>query len=141
MNILYPAGSKRDWFDRNPLNKILSAGWTLYSPHGLTSRASYTVPAGKRACILACSLLWYRNSAAAPVGAAENRLYINDGSNNFPIVINVAIDNTLSNIHSVNLTNIGWLTAGQICAIYTADGSTNGDIYYLGSFTYLEFDA
>jgi len=141
MNILYPAGAKREWFDRNIVIVMKESSLTGTAPHGSTERWRYTVPAGKRAFVAAANLLVTRITAAAPVGQVLAWFGIYDGAASFNLAFAELFNNAIGAQCNTVLPNFGWLTAGQQLYAYTNDLSTGGTTNIYQSAQIIAFDA
>lgn len=140
MRILYPAGTKREWIDRNPV--IWNYQWSgNVAPHAWTVRITYTVPTNKKAFMQFAMLYANRTAAAAPVGLTMVELDHNNGATTCVPVQNVFQDNTLNVPRALNYPFLVYLMAGHTLSIQTQDLSTGGTITYVTQFSVVEFDA
>ena len=140
MTILYPAGYRRDWIDRNAVSVCKAYENLGLAPHGMTLRWTYTVTAGKKAILTYLFASLTRMTVAAPVGQAI--VYISaiingTGINPFslPMMSNVVGENRQIVIPQCFLM----YGADQISA-YTFDTSTGGQCAYSVSAQFIEFD-
>lgn len=140
MNILYPAGVRREYFDRNPLVTNFYFELPNVAPHGNTNRLTYTVPANRRALICAAELDFFRGTAATTSGKVWEQLTIFDGSLIRGVIWITLFTNNIGDARQVVASNFGWLLAAQRVDINTQDASTGGVLDYRGSFQILEFD-
>lgn len=141
MNILYPAGAKREWFDRNPVvsSKMYQGG--AVAPHSTTQRWTYTVPAGKRVFINLLYIHMFRDGTPGTPSLASAWVAINDGVNTYECGSIKTVSGTLGYAEGLVVPGFGFLTAGQIIASNTYDNSTGGTFSYRLNMSYVEFDA
>lgn len=67
MNIQYPAGVKREWFDRNGLVVHQYYIGSSVAPHAQSNRFTYSVPSGRLCMVMGATLnLWRRTAATTP---------------------------------------------------------------------------
>jgi len=120
----------------NAVNNTINTG-----PHSVTSRSTYTVPAGKRALIVSVNAQAYRTSTPTTPGewgftgsikpsGGATAIYFRSLSSS-----NVAY----TSIAHVDVLNI-FLNAGDVIDIQTNDGSIGGTIRYNTGILYKEFD-
>jgi len=136
------ASSRPDYFDRNPLAKDLGYSAAGIGPHGSTTRATYTVPAGKKAYLEVIAAHIRRQTAAAPVGLVR-ALFIYTpfgGSSWYPTLITLATNGVSDAAHG-ELSGLGLLAAGDLIRLLTEDLSTGGTVEYQGIIKAVEFDA
>lgn len=141
MNILYPAGVKREWFDRNPNTIVQAYSAGGVAPHVPTSRVSYTVPAGRKAYIMVGFGKSYRDTAATVAGLVEVFFSLTLDTGAQQVMNSTWINNSLNIFQFLNLSNIGWLLPGNKAEIFTRDASTGGSCTFFASIAVLEFDA
>ncbi len=141
MNIQYPTGSMNQPLDRNPVMKFLEGAAVGVGPHTPTQRASYTVPAGKKAMLNALQLDVIRATAATtagPVSAYVNFLIGGGGNNSIgPTMYKNAIND--SDLMRLSIGVV--MSAGDALRVYTADGSTGGTVTYAWGAILTEYDA
>ncbi len=140
MNIQYPTGETRQFYDRNTLIRALAYQNSALAPHGITVRATYTVPAAKKAVITQIDFTWGRQTAAAPVGDVFLQATVTVNGVTAEIAGLYVRDNTLFNWKNQNVPAQIWLNAGDIINLSTFDGSTGGTGYYVLGLVYVEFD-
>ncbi len=139
MRLLYPAGVKREWFDRNPVVQDSNFNATV-APHVSTLRLSYTVPAGKKAFVQCAFISTTRMTVAAPVGEVDWQIRHYDGTNEAIISMIQNIDNTALKPYNQQVTFNVYMTAGQAIRFYSSDTSTGGTVSYNGQLSVVEFD-
>lgn len=125
-----------NWFDRNPSSASIQYVANGVAPHTDTVRASYTVPTGKKGFIEACMAKVLRETVAAPVGIAEAFIFV--GAR---LIEAATLGNVVGSSDSVALGQSGWLGAGSVVQLRTADVSTGGTVSYYVSAKVAEFNA
>lgn len=139
MRIIYPAGTKREWFDRNPIVADSNFSATI-APHVSTLRLSYTCPAGKKAFVQTAFVGMMRATVAAPVGEVDWLIQHYDGSQAAIVAMIQTFDNVVGNPHIERVSFNIYLTAGQAIRFYSSDTSTGGTVNYNGQLSVVEFD-
>lgn len=141
MTILYPAGYRRDWIDRNAVSVVKAYENLGVAPHGLTSRWVYTVTAGKKAILTYFFASITRMVAAAPVGQAIVYVsgFINGtGINPFSLPM---MFNTIGENRQIIIPQCFLMAGADTLTAYTFDTSTGGQCAYSISAQFIEFDA
>jgi hypothetical protein len=140
MNILYPAGTKREWVDRNPL--ITTQYYTVVGlgPHTLTNRGQYTVPTGRRAFVDNIFLYLHRNNVATTADVAYAGAVTYDNFQIVDIARAAQNQNVRGVVTTYNLNIALYLSAMQYVRMYTLDNSTGGSYDYYISLHIVEFD-
>lgn len=130
------------YYDRNPITTMVSINLAVVAPHVLTLRASYTVPANKKAWLDSVWLHIVRSNAAAPAGPAEIRC------NETTTVVGAQLatyvyhnNNTVGFDVTQNLANGGFLGTGDNIQVFTIDTSTGGSCDYDMAVKATQFDA
>ena len=134
--------SRPTYYDRNPVARQLnySAGGVV--PHGATQRATYTVPAGKRAFCDAFFTSVRRSGAAAPVGVAQvYAQYTPNGGTAGLMGMASLSTNNVNDTTSGSGTGMGIMYAGDVLGIFSSDTSTGGTVDYNIHYKITEFDA
>ncbi len=137
------AGSRQrpNWWDRNPIQQSCE-DTRVAAPHGATTRATYTVPAGKLAFLEACGVQIVRRTAASSVGRAECQLLqLNPDSSRGIALYAVLLNNDLGAHHEVDMGQAGIMLPGAQISIVTEDASTGGLLDYSAFAKLVEFDA
>jgi len=125
-----------------PGRKVISGKFVgLFAPHARTSRASYTVPANKRARYYSSHLSMYLESTA---GSHEN------AACSIELTIGAVGPTTMHevNLHGIAKDIIGvshnepdlMLEAGDKIELFTVDTNTDGTFMYGLHYFLLEFD-
>lgn len=127
-----------DWHDRNLSVTQIQYVANGVGPHGLTLRATYTCPSGRKASLVAASVIVLRVTAAAPVGIVD-AFVLPGGTARLPHAH--FLDNNVGAYYQNTIGFLGILSAGEIVRIYTADGSTGGTLDYRIDCLINEFDA
>jgi len=96
-------------------------------PHGLTQRASYTVPTGKMVRIDGASISIACIQTPGTPGLVK--AYINQSAANILYAL-WQYDGVYAAPLGVAIGSAGYLGSGQVISIYTADGSTGGAMAY-----------
>lgn len=133
------ASSKLAPVDRNPSYQGLA--WSSsggIAPHGPTTRATRTIPAGKKGFMMSAQAWITRLTAAAPVAKAQ--VWI-EGFAGTEIVAAQLDDNAVAAKHDQAIGQCTFLAEGAVVNIRSTDGSTGGTIEYNASCTLMEFDA
>ena len=142
MNILQPVSARADFYDRNPKTVTLSYVASGVAPHSATQRATYTVPAGRKARVTTAKIAHIRTTAATtagltqayavltPVTAAAGNLYLVQ-----------ALNGAVGAGDELNAQGQAVLLAGDTLALYTSDVSTGGAVNYDLYLHLTEFDA
>lgn len=139
MQFNYPGAARPDPWDRSPYRILPYYQADGIGPHAATTRASYSVPAGKKALVSAITLCFRRATAPAPAG----RFYIQCRIAGGDIIGQNASNDVAvqSNFNNLVIPCELYLSAGQAIAIVTGDASTGGTVDYFGSLILTEFDA
>ena len=129
-------------FDRNPVQTVKSYASFSLAPAALTSRWSYTVPAGKRAVMTSGNIFVQRNTVATSVGQNQYEIYV------APVGVGATAfmqfydsDNTLNRSLTLVISQGPLLNATDVVAAQTRDTSTGGSNNVSISATFTEFDA
>jgi hypothetical protein len=140
MNILYPAGIKRDPIDRNSVNVASYFQLNATAPHGFTDRVTYTVPLNKRFLLTSFTCGITRESVAAPVATVLIALTYDIGGGDVLFCELPLTSNTVG--ASIILPSIGGVSFAQavVLRVKTNDGSTGGTCSYWGNFIGFSFD-
>lgn len=141
MNVQYPAGVKRVWYDRNADSDDIAYQGANIAPHSATERASYTVPAGRIAFITFIS--WYAARFSAATTPALLGAYVTINRGGGDIVIGQSADN-LAAVNDTFFMHVGaqiLLKAGDVIKIKTFDISTGGTVNYNMNVCISAFDA
>lgn len=127
------------WYYRNPLAVVLAFSG-LYTPHGSTIRATYTVPAGRAVRLHGVATFIIRTAVAAPAGGAQT-LFTAVGVGNLLSTDLVSTLNTINDRVQRELDSGAWFGAGRVLQFTTTDGSTGGSMIMTGSAHATEYDA
>jgi hypothetical protein len=114
--------AKAAYYDRNPLDVSQHFGVSGLAPATLTTRATYTVPSGRKAFLAWVDLTIMRDAAAAPAG----RVMIDaDGPAAIGILC-LQLQNVVGVITSKTLYQGALSLAGSVHTLDTWDVSTGG---------------
>lgn len=128
------------YFDRNPQAEHLYYSDTGVSPHSLTVRATYTVPANKKAIVSEIYLAVMRYDVATTylVPAIFVRYTPSGGTARF-IASASRHDNKRWEWTKIHLTNVLIMEEGDKLELLTEDGSTGGTCQYHGNVCIYQF--
>lgn len=143
MRVYAPSSSRPSLEDRNPINTALAYSASGVAPHGVTVRATYTVPTGRKARVEDTEVFAFRDSVATTAGQqhAYFGLTPSGGSlTNFRRII------TLGNVVATTFDRANGysgmlLKAADAITITTSDASTAGSYTYDIGAKYTEGDA
>jgi hypothetical protein len=132
---------RQPWYDRNAEDVSIIFGTDGVAPHAQTTRASYTVPAGKRA-IVAAALASVQRATAPSSGLARLQADIIVVIPSIvALVVARLIDGTQGAHMDMVLATSTVLDAGAVVSIRTYDDNIGGTVDYLLSAQIVEFDA
>jgi len=125
------------------LNPIVIAKSVLnsYIPHASTTRQTYTVPANKRAILIAIDLGIERTVAATNAGvyAFTTRFTPNGGASQIMMTLAGGVITLGAHQEKTQYFNLPLVTGDNII-FQTSDGSTNGTVLFSGAITIYEYD-
>lgn len=127
------------YFDRNPSMRTI-AFQAAPGPHGVTQRAVYTVPAGKKAFVEVTFTETVRSSAAGVVGEYASQAQFLTPVTGL-ISRSVSYDNAPGATKSTSVASVGFMPAAGQVALYSYDGSSSGVVIFTGTVKLTEFDA
>jgi hypothetical protein len=134
--------ARPEWWDRNPITNSIQYVATGVAPHGATQRASYTVPAGKKAYVDMVLLTVRRDLAAGAAAlAAAYATYTPSGGTETRLFQQGDFQNTVNAGQQATITQFGFLGVGDAVKLYTLDASTGGTYTYLIGAKITEYDA
>jgi hypothetical protein len=130
------------WYDRNPSSKAQYFETGGISPHALTERWSYTVPAGKKAMVELLQVKVERRTAATTPGQAQAYVFITPYGGSTRYMLNAVIwTNGAGDKDVQTITGTLALYQGDVISGQTQDTSNGGTCYYFLSYKISEFDA
>ena len=140
MDIVNAASARADMYDRNAT--IVGLRYTaLLSPHGATVRATYTVPAGKKAYIGFCIAYIKRWTAAFPQGFPRASCYVELLAGGSMNLVESVSPMTAVDVDVNTFGNTGMFALpGDVITLLTEDNSTNGTVQYLLDAAIATFD-
>lgn len=139
MRILYPAGVRREWFDRNPVVANYAYGATV-APHVSTTRITVSGAAGKRNFLQSIYLFIQRNTVATAVGEASINVTLNDGAT-YAVLLNNVFNNNTAGAFSIAQLSFDWyFYAGQTVYVTSYDNSTGGSLNLTANLSVVTFD-
>lgn len=130
------------YFDgtRNPSEVLLTYDVVL-TPHGVTSRATYTVPAGRAAIWEMATTMLHRIAAATALGqCAAIWQYIRADATAINLVETRQQDNTVGAITRDNIPVRVYMGAGDKAQLITLDqGTGTSSVEFIGDAKLVEF--
>jgi hypothetical protein len=127
---------------RNPVSRALST-YTYVAPHASTERATYTVPAGRKAVVETLSAMLHRAAASTGTWQYFGNWQLTSAAGQQTFLLECRSSDTTAN--ATRIENIGLalvMQAGDRLAFLTADaGSSGGNVEYQGDAKLTEFDA
>ena len=142
MKIFSGQPARSSEYDRTPAVKAIFYQASGVAPHIATSRASYTVPAGRKARVTSYKLQTDRATAATTAGkVGVYALYTPSGQGALTVRLSYSLSNTVGFTDEINSPGFDILLPGDVLAIYTVDASTGGTMNYDLAVNILEFDA
>lgn len=142
MRLAHLQSSRPPWYDRNSVTYAFSGTALNAAPHGTTSRATYTVPANRKAMLEFTTNYIQRVTAAAPngtIGAFVNLLPATGGG--IFAMQNFLISNTVLQIVTENSEQQAVMIEGDYLSITDYDDSTGGTATIATSVKITEYDA
>jgi len=133
----FPGGPRLEWYDRNPISQSISYVAGNVAPHSATTRATYTVPTGKKALIGGTQNLIRRATVAGTVGEVLVE-FIMPG---LMVLIDIHENNTVGSQSKREISPNSLLLEGDLVQIETIDESTGGTMDYWLYMTVTEIDA
>jgi len=133
------AQARAAYHDRNTSDATVWTQQVAIGPHGVVSRYTYTVPAGRKALVASAYARWRRVTVAAPVGKIT--LFLNQGVGSG---MNADIHNLLNTVDAIeSISGPGGLFMGPASGVVcnTGDLGTGGTCDYSATHFITEFDA
>lgn len=137
MRVGFPGGPRLEWYDRNPQLTRLAYNVGAVAPHAATTRATYTVPSGKKAIVTTVSLQVLRESAAAPVGLSGCLFGQAGGTSGTAYMLK----NNVGDSQTLYLGTTALVAAGEDVTISSVDLSTGGTHRFSMFVSVVEFNA
>lgn len=141
MRIYLPTASTRSYYERNAVDKSINFQSPALAPHGVTTRANYTVPANRKALISNLYSRALRDTVAAPVGIVRVWFVKNIAGAAIYTIDSMSISNVLGLLWEHNVPMQYFLKAGDTVEFQTMDASTGGGVFYSVCAVITEFDA
>lgn len=131
--------ARPQWFDRNPLPASIGFHASAVAPHGNTVRATYTVPASRKAWIASIFFNVVRLTVAAPAGEVILQAEAPTAGTSAAIIVlgSNGVGDRASDGFGQSIT----LLATQIVRVITQDTSTGGTCRYDEDVQITEYDA
>jgi len=137
-----PAVARAAWYDRTAASKCDYYYGQGVSPHAVTTRLTYTVPAGKKAMVEVMQVRVRRASAATTVGLAGAYVMLTPSGGVIKEILDTGInDNTVNARDNNALGGTMVLCTGDQLDLKTYDLSTGGTCDYFVCYKLTEFDA
>lgn len=135
-----PTAARGAYHDRSAVNVTRSYNALNVAPHGLTVRASYTVPAYHIAMIDLVSLATMRNTVATTPAVYQAFLrYTPSAGSPIDMLQCATAQNSTNVFTTLNLSGAGVLLPGDVIELLTTDGSTGGTVHYNAILKILQF--
>jgi len=130
------------WHDRNPASTVSGWGGSGVAPHSVTTRASYTVPSGKKA-LLEFLKAWVRRTAAATTaGNPKTTWYVYPAGGGTVDLLRAEIfTNGVGDKDITYAFAALVLCTGDELRQTSSDDSTAGTMDYWGAAKLTQFDA
>jgi len=137
-----PIIARPAWYDRNPTIKEDHYWGQGVAPHAVTTRISYTCPAGKKAMIEVLQVRVRRVTAATTLGLCGAYAMLTDAVAGAKEILDAYLnDNTLNVRNEAAIGTALIMVAGNTIDLKTYDTSTVGTCDYFMSYKITEFDA
>jgi len=135
-------GGRPAWYDRNPVNRAIDYNASAVGPHAVTDRATYTVPAGKKALVENISLLVMRDGSPTTAGRAWAIAMIYPGGGaGWTALSAIVLSATVGATDHAEVGTSALLQATDVIKLRTEDLSTAGTHFYALGLKITEFDA
>lgn len=136
------AVARPNYYDRNATSKQSSYVGGPLAPHSVTTRWTYTVPAGKKAYVESCYVDIIRGSAATSGPSCKAFIRVTTSDSTIGTLCATGGEfNTLNALISQTVSNVGLLAAGDLVQSDSYDNSTGGTLYIVMTAKYTQFDA
>ncbi len=130
------------YYDRAAANKTLQFFSSAIAPHGLTVRATYTVPTGKKAYVDHYMLQHIRTTAQAALSFADTYLRYTPSGGALTYIGHTFIFNlSVGATDRIVGSGTGFMATGDVIDIATSDSGATGSIDYYMAVKIFEFDA
>ena len=137
-----PIIARPAWYDRNAASRADTYTGQQLAPHALTTRLTYTVPAGKKAIVELLQVKCVRRTAATTVGLVYAYATITpSGGSEKEILDSYLFGNAVGDKDGQALQGTLVLCTGDVINMKTYDGSTGGTVDYFLAYKVTEFDA
>ena len=136
MRLGNPSTQRPVYYDRAPLAATVGADSINVAPHGLTTRATYTVPAARKGIVTNVYLQITRQTVAAPKGRPRVNLSIAA----FTQALLELTENVADKTIALAWTPQYVLLPAQVLNLQTSDDSTGGTLDYETYAGIMEFD-
>lgn len=128
------------YIDRTPGNATQVYGLTSVAPHAATQRASFTVPANRRAAFEDAFVDVHRQTAAGTPALFKNEVgFTASGGSRGVLAKAAGASNVVDAYVNDKLPATKYLQAGDAVDSTTADASTTGTIEYNGTLAVMQF--
>ncbi|TAJ19063.1 MAG: hypothetical protein EPO65_07665 [Dehalococcoidia bacterium] len=137
-------GARPNYYDRNASDVSLNWNTGGTGPHAATTRATYTVPAGKKALVESAVVYLQRLVAQSSIGLVSISASVWSAGGSFLYNVAIVTSYTGSGYQAPaaqHQSNIGVLFAGEVLKLISVDYGTDGTVAYDGSVKIVEMDA
>jgi len=135
------AVARPEWYDRNPIHRLYGYSGNL-APHSVTTRWTYTVPAGKKAFLELAAVHHIKTAAATTVVNSYSSILITPSGGSLTELIAAQIyTNAVGDKDRAETGHAAVLLAGDIIQFNTYNGDTGGTVWHRGVAKITEFDA
>jgi hypothetical protein len=126
------------FYYRNPASIVLAFS-ILPAPHGVTVRATYTVPAGRALRLHGVAMSMTRTIPAAPSSVMQ--IIFEAVGVGTILQMEMWTNNTIGDRIAREVAVEGWYGAGRVLRFTTSDSSTGGQMLFHGQAFGTEYDA
>ncbi len=141
MNVLYPTGSRNEFLDRNPAAVNLLYQAFVVTPTGETTRATYTVPANRRAIMTFFHASILRVNVATTAGDVWLALRQTIAAVDYIMAMGQFNENVVGKWYHFHQNLDCYLFPGDVIKLTEQDASTGGNCTFHGTAKFIEFDA
>ncbi len=135
-------GTRGNYFDRTPTQNPLSVSLSNVAPTPDTVRATYTVPAARKALVSSLFVSFVRITSATTPAEVHHRVLFTPSGGGGKITLEVVLQtNNVGDRASEALSPQAVLLAGDLIEFHTFDLSTGGTVSYSGGALITEFAA
>jgi len=130
------------WHDRNPTTRADHYWGQNVAPHAVTTRLTYTCPAGKKAMVEVIMVRVRRASAATTLGTCGTYTMVTPSGGGTKEIVDAFINDNTVNARDQSAIGASLvMIAGDVLDLKTYDNSTGGTCDYFVCYKLTEFDA